>query len=74
MILFNENLPIDNKTKHQKRGRKRYKMEAFMSKQKEEMVNGCRLQWKHKQIKYSNPPSHKEHIRKCEEHSKKHLA
>jgi hypothetical protein len=53
MILFNETLPIVNKTKHQKKGRKRYKMEAFMPKQKEETTNGCRLQWKHEQIKYS---------------------
>jgi hypothetical protein len=63
MILVNENLPIVNKTKHQKKVRKRYKMEAFMSKQKEEMTNGCRLQLKHEQIKYTNPPSCEEHVR-----------
>jgi hypothetical protein len=64
-------LPSVNKTKHPNKGKKRYKMEGFKSRQKEGTTNEGRPQGKHEQIKYSKLPSQGAYqIKRKKEHPK----
>jgi hypothetical protein len=69
VLKCDENLPNVNKTKHPKKGGKRYKMEAPKSKHKRK---NHQQKWiargGNEQVKYSTllplpTPSHKEHIK-----------
>jgi hypothetical protein len=78
LVAIDENMPNINKTKHPSKNKERYKREGPKSKQKEKTTNEGILQLEHEQIKYLNPSPSKSqgacHIRRGEEHLKKHLA